>query len=435
MLNGVLGWVLRSPLSGVVDSSLMLLTLRGRRTGREVNLPVQYAADKDALWVWPGNAETKTWWRNLAAEAPVQLRLRGRTVPGTGVALLGADHPAEVERGLEVYAARFPSTARRAGLESEAPEFAQAAKTETMVRLIVPDADLESAREATLVQGSGLVALIRRHPLGAFFLLAYAFSWSYWLPIAVSGGHLSHFPGLLGPMLAAFTVTSISVGQSGVHDLWARMFRWRVPFRWYLAALTPAAAGVIGVAFLGLAGNGWPSLAQLSTMPGLPAVGLLAVLVMVLVINGYGEEVGWRGFAWVRLRKRHSLSGAAALLGILWAGWHLPVFWLDTGMRDLDWFVIPGWVIGLMAGAVVLGWLYEHTRSSLLIVAIFHTALNMASATLATEGLPAAITSATVIVWSILILRGEHSEGDPSGIGLVGEHRQTGENTTPNSCR
>lgn len=411
--------MLRSPLSGVVDSSLTLLSLQGRRTGREVNLPVQYAVDTDALWVWPGQAETKTWWRNLAAEAPVQLRLRGRTVPGTGVALRGVDHPAEVERGLEVYAARFPSTARRAGLGSEAPGFAEAAKTETMVRLIVPDADLGSARKATLVQGNGPVALIRRHNLGAFFLLAYLFSWSYWLPIAIFGQHLSHFPGLLGPMLAAFTVGYVSEGETGVRDLWVRMFRWRVPFRWYLAALIPAAAGVVGVAFLGVAGNGWPSLAQLSTMPGLPAVGLLAVLAMVLVINGYGEEVGWRGFAWVRLRERHSLPGAAALLGILWAGWHLPVFWLDTGMRDLDWFVIPGWVIGLMAGAVVLGWLYEHARSSLLIVAIFHTALNMASATLATEGLPAAIASATVIVWSILILRGEHPKGDPSGTGRV----------------
>jgi membrane protease YdiL (CAAX protease family) len=109
---------------------------------------------------------------------------------------------------------------------------------------------------------------------------------------------------------------------------------------------------------------------------------------MVLVINGYGEEVGWRGFAWTRLRERHSMAGAAARLGLVWAGWHLPVFWLDTGMRNLQWFVIPGWIIGLMAGAVVLVWLYERACSSLLIVAMFHTLLNVASATLATEGLP-----------------------------------------------
>lgn len=251
------------------------------------------------------------------------------------------------------------------------------------------------------------VAWIRRHPLAAFVLLAYVFSWSYWLPIAFSGGHLSHFPGLLGPMLAAFLVTSISGGRTGVRDLWARMFRWRVPLRWYLVAMIPAAAGVLGVSFVALADGSWPSLADLRTMPGLPDLGLPAVVLMVLVINSYGEEVGWRGLAWVRLRERHGLPATAALLGVLWAGWHLPVFWLDTGLRNLEWFIVPGWVIGLLAGAVVLGWLYERARCSLLVVVIFHTALNMASATPATEGLPAVITSTIVIVWSIFILRGE----------------------------
>jgi membrane protease YdiL (CAAX protease family) len=144
-------------------------------------------------------------------------------------------------------------------------------------------------------------------------------------------------------------------------------------------------------------------------MPGLPSAGFGALLAMVLVIIGYGEEVGWRGFAWARLRERHSIAGAAALLGIVWAGWHLPVFWLDTGMQGLDWFVIPGWIIGLMAGAVVLGWLYERACSSLLIVAIFHTLLNLASATLATEGLPAAVTTTAVIFWAVVILRRERS--------------------------
>ncbi|HXV71356.1 MAG TPA: hypothetical protein VEB69_08145 [Acidimicrobiia bacterium] len=66
-----------------------------------------------------------------------------------------------------------------------------------------------------------------------------------------------------------------------------------------------------------------------------------------------------------------------------------------------------------MAGSVVLGWLYERARSSLLIVALFHTFLNVASTTPATEGLPAAITSAVVIVWAVLILRRERTPGLP----------------------
>ncbi len=251
------------------------------------------------------------------------------------------------------------------------------------------------------------VVMIRQRPLGAFFVLAYLFSWSYWVPLALDGGEGSHFPGLLGPMLAAFTVTSITLGRAGVGDLLRRMVRWRVPLRWYGAAVLPAVAGAVGVAAMAIAGNGWPSMSEVSTVPGLPAAGFFGVLALLFVINGYGEEVGWRGFAWGRLRDRHNIARAAGILGLIWAGWHLPTFWLDTGMRDLDWYVIPGWIIGLMAGTVVLGWLYERSGSSLLIVAIFHTVLNMASATLATAGLPAAATTALVIFWAIWILRRE----------------------------
>jgi hypothetical protein len=38
--------------------------------------------------------------------------------------------------------------------------------------------------------------MIRGRPLGAFLVLAYVFSWSYWLPVVVTGGDLSHFPEL-----------------------------------------------------------------------------------------------------------------------------------------------------------------------------------------------------------------------------------------------
>ena len=140
-------------------------------------------------------------------------------------------------------------------------------------------------------------------------------------------------------------------------------------------------------------------------MPGLPAIGWLGVLTLVLIVNGYGEEVGWRGHAWPRLRERHTTAGAALILAILWAGWHLPTFWMDTGMRDFDLLILPGWLVGLAAGAVVLGWIYERTGSSLLIVALFHALINMAGATLATEGVPAVAVTIVVIGWAVAILR------------------------------
>lgn len=253
----------------------------------------------------------------------------------------------------------------------------------------------------------GIAGLVRRHPLGSFFVLACLFSWAYWIPAAVVASHLSHFPGLLGPMLAAVVVTAIREGKAGLQELAARMVRWRVPLRWYAVALAPAAGALLALGALAAAGRGWPSLDEFSTMPGVPDLGWLGLFAVVLVVNGYGEEVGWRGFAWARFRERHTLRGAAMLLAVPWAIWHIPTFWLDTGLAELDLVVVPGWLVGLAAGAVVLGWLYEQAGSSLLVVALFHAFLNMASASLATEGIPAAVVSVSVIVWAIELLRRE----------------------------
>jgi membrane protease YdiL (CAAX protease family) len=249
---------------------------------------------------------------------------------------------------------------------------------------------------------------IRRHPLAAFFVLAYLFSWSYWVPLVLFDPSRSHFPGLLGPMLASITVTASTLGKAGLRDLTARILRWRTSFRWYGAALVPAVSAGAGIAAMAVADRGWPSLSDLSSVPGLPSASFLVVTGIVFFINGFGEEVGWRGFAWDHLRRRYRLAGAAGILGLVWAGWHLPTFWLDTGM-SLDWFVIPGWIVGLVAGAVVLGWLYERSGRSLLIVALFHTVLNVATSSVATAGLPAAFTSAVVVVWAVWILRREAS--------------------------
>jgi membrane protease YdiL (CAAX protease family) len=144
-------------------------------------------------------------------------------------------------------------------------------------------------------------------------------SWGYWIPVASAGGHWSHFPGLTGPLIAATIVTALTTGSTGLSDLGARMGRWRIAPRWYAACLVPVAAALVALAALAAVGASVPSMAELSHMPGLPELGWLAVFALVVLVNGYGEEPGWRGFAWTPLRQRHTLAGAALLLAVPWA--------------------------------------------------------------------------------------------------------------------
>lgn len=165
-VNRLVAGLLRSPLSGLVDGRLLLLTVVGRRTGRTYALPVQYATGPLYVWVWPGNPEAKTWWRNLLAPAPVTLRLRGADVAGVARVVDGAVEPREALRGLSVYTRRFPRTARHlVGGEITEQRLRDAAAHVVLVRIEVGDQTLRATRKATMPHHSGLVGIWRRRPV------------------------------------------------------------------------------------------------------------------------------------------------------------------------------------------------------------------------------------------------------------------------------
>jgi membrane protease YdiL (CAAX protease family) len=245
---------------------------------------------------------------------------------------------------------------------------------------------------------------LRRHRLAWFFGLTYLFSWGYWIPCALAGGHVSHFPGLLGPMLAALVVRAVTEGATGVRGAWTDMTRWRVDRRWYGFALLPLVPAVCALLIWWALPIEGPTLAGISHMPGLPDSTVLGTFTLCFLINGYGEETGWRGYAIPRLRERHDPLTASLLLAIPWAAWHIPTFFLDTGMRGFSPFLLPGFLVGMAAGSIVLTWMVEGSRS-ILVVALWHAALNMGSATDAASSV-AVLTTALVIVWAIRIARG-----------------------------
>ena len=158
--------VLRSPLSPAVDGRLLLLTVTGRKTGRSYAVPVQYAAGPLYLWVWPGNPEQKTWWRNLVVPAAVTLRLRGAEVVGVARVVDGAVEPREAERGLLVYASRFPRTARHiVGDELTRERLRRAAAEILLVRIEIDARSLRAARRATLPARAGPDGAVRGRPV------------------------------------------------------------------------------------------------------------------------------------------------------------------------------------------------------------------------------------------------------------------------------
>lgn len=237
-----------------------------------------------------------------------------------------------------------------------------------------------------------------------YLVVAFAWSWTWWFAaLAVGGPATTHVPGLLGPAVAALVADRLVRPDRRVPELWRRLRRVRVPGRWVLVSLAPLVVGAIGVAIVAALGQA-PSLSGFGRFAGLPATHPLLLALLVLALNGYGEEVGWRGLLWPALRRRWSMAVTAWLVAGVWALWHAPTFLLDTGLGDLTLVAVPGWLLGLAAGSLVLGWLTERS-DSLLPPVLFHTALNLASATDATAGLPATLTVGGVIVGAMVIGR------------------------------
>jgi membrane protease YdiL (CAAX protease family) len=248
---------------------------------------------------------------------------------------------------------------------------------------------------------------VGRAPLTAFIVLTFVLSWLAWLPLVASGatvrpGQLpTHFVGLVGPAVAAVVVAALT---GGLPRLWARVTRWRVALGWYLlAAVAPVAVLAVALAVEAAVGAGQPDLAGLRRYSGLPELAIPVVYVLVLLGNGFGEEIGWRGCALPLLQRRHGPIGATALLTVVWAAWHLPQFAVLETYRTMSVMVVPGFVLGLFAGAVVFTWIMAQT-DSVLIAALFHASYNMVVATRVGGDLTASISTTVVMAGAVVLL-------------------------------
>ncbi len=110
--NAVVATMLQSPLRGLLAGSTDLLRYTGRRSGRTITMPTQYARDGDALIILVGRWATKTWWRNFQTEQPVEVLVRGVWMPMTARAIIGSKDPSTLGPLLDRYLERFPRAAK-----------------------------------------------------------------------------------------------------------------------------------------------------------------------------------------------------------------------------------------------------------------------------------------------------------------------------------
>jgi len=226
-----------------------------------------------------------------------------------------------------------------------------------------------------------------RHPLLAYFSIAFAGTWALTIPLALSTGfNLFPLPDLvfillfiisiyLGPFLGALIVTRATEGKAGVRRLLIRIFQWRIGVWWYLAAifsflliwLTSFSILLSGAPLRGLIGN-----------PLLLVTLFLPWLLQSIFIPSLGEELGWRGFALPRLQAQYGPIQAAIILGALQGIWHLPVLFTPIlGPFTPEKFL--SFVLTAINSVFIFNWVFNNAQGSVLIAILMHASSNAAS--------------------------------------------------------
>lgn len=204
--------------------------------------------------------------------------------------------------------------------------------------------------------------------------------------------------GAITPSLVTLTLIDRSEGRAGMVAFLRGLFKRRAAPGWYLFAAFYMVAVKLTVALIHrVVTRGWPRF-------GDEAWYVMAGAVLISTWVQAGEEIGWRGYALPRMSERLGLSRASLLLGVIWAAWHLPFFFISQADTFGESF--PVYVLQVTALSVTVAWLYWRTQN-LLPVILLHAAVNNTKDIVpsgATPGVNVFALSNSLVAWLTLAL-------------------------------
>ena len=229
---------------------------------------------------------------------------------------------------------------------------------------------------------------IIKRPVLVFFIMAYAWSWSWWLPVVFTlkeqGANPNYIPswivpfvliGAYGPTITSIFLTAYTEGGSGLKRLFARFTKWRAPALVHLIIWLGTPAFLVIAMLLSPDSTsllGQPDWSQLQLIP--------MVLSSGLVFGPLAEELGWRGFALPKLQKRYSALTSSLIIGVLWCFWHTPLFWSPGGTlvsgQEVTLIAIAKYLLYACGLSVIFTWIFNRSRGSVLLPVAFHAMMN-----------------------------------------------------------
>lgn len=207
--------------------------------------------------------------------------------------------------------------------------------------------------------------------LALTFLLSWGFFGAYFLIPGVaalvgpvSNSHPLFILAVYAPAISAILLVLSHDGLSGLGRFVSRLALRRVGAGWWLFLLFGVPALFFAGAALGGGLQGWR----------LPALGSVLGSILFMLVLGPVEEFGWRGYMLPLLQRWMVPLWASLLLGVVWAVWHLPAFFLSDTVQG-SWDFMP-FFLGSVGLSVIFTGLFNDARGSLLLPALLHFQVN-----------------------------------------------------------
>jgi len=178
----------------------------------------------------------------------------------------------------------------------------------------------------------------------------------------LTGQHPLFFLAVYAPAIAAFLVVAHHGGRGGLWRFLSRVLLWRCSGIWYAFLL-------IGIPLIFYGGSALKGNLFEDPFP-FRSLQSLCMAWVFAAIKGPVEEFGWRGLALPLLQRKLAPLWSSLILGMIWGLWHLPAFLL-SGTQQSEWSFAP-FFVGCVALSVIVTALFNASRGSILLTALFH---------------------------------------------------------------
>ena len=221
-----------------------------------------------------------------------------------------------------------------------------------------------------------------------FFFVTYLISYVFWIIAAFvsrqPGGDAIFVSFLIPGMMAPFGVALWMLRTSGSATLWnsfkERLFNLRlIRFSGFLPSLLIVPAAIVIATSISILTGGDP--AQFQFAEGFSFTIGMAPTLLVLILAASFEELGWRGYGMESLSADRSYFKATVIFAILWACWHLPLFFINgTYQNEIAveniWYA-ANFIVSIIPMTFIINWVYLLNRRSIAGVILFHFLINL----------------------------------------------------------